>query len=1302
MIDSDDIVYVSDIVAASNDNTPPMGCFHKYDLMGSSLGPVWTQDRPVSARMGADGSILMYDYPTFAERVDRHTGEITAYLDAIYYAIAPTDSGGAAMLAAGTVDHNDNTVLFSFGWWRDTTYAWHYSWHSIRIARPDGTLINNWDSSDLPLRAADLAVDASGCVYALLGNPGELRIYSPVHGLAATVALPGQSAYPYDVSGYRPIGAVALDDSCRVFVTLGDGRVARYRLDADGDGLCDSWEQDGLQVGYGVANYLPPQADPNHKNCYVEVDAMQGRAPSTSVLTRVAAAFAAIPSASMIPPNPDLAPGITLVDSLSDTGIQQATLDSLPWPQFDAIKATYFAKGAGPRLRAARSRVWRYCLFADAWAKGRTGTARFNGSPDFFTALGYTYKPHRLEVKRDDFFAGTFMHELGHSIGLRHGGADDIVNKPNYHSVMNYMWQAPKLLLKDYWRLAYSPTPFNTLIETNLSEPAGIGGTPGDSVIVGPRHYDKKCEDPRLGLLGLEIVPESGPVDWDCDGMILTAWVPRRLSEIDSVFTGWPTLISYADPPLINLTPQRTGRMEGASGMDELSELQTADMVAEFMDCNENGVADGEEIAANNGLDLDADGVLDTCEPARVGLAAPTGFLCPAGDADSVSIDVSTRGIGWLGDLAGSAMTCVVRDSAGSPAVRLWGKQGQDWQPRDTVWATGYDAASGVAHIRIARASGCGTLLLRVVVEGGQLGGNVQCQIRSADMDILANGGVDPYDSARIGAALGSTSSWCTDLNNSGTTDVQDAIALAAHAGHSIPRRLTYPNGGETFYVGATDTLRWRAGLGDSARASLFIIRTGNPNYIETLALNVPDNGKVPWTVNPSPGPHSDYKVIVRHQAGVWASNNAVGRDTSDATFTVSAGGGCPVVDVRQVDGWISENTILGRSLAGAALLDDYRIKAMPDLIDSTYQLRIREDEAEYSTLDEVRLVALDHDPGLESFALGDRLVLGHRIPAQTVVDNAGDNVSALTSGSGGYFVAEAGETLRVELGSQAGFRATRLQRAEEGNGFIIDDGGKGGGGSPQAAMQPTVRPANADEVVLTDTGVLIQTMDGEGAWTTVEHHYPRENFDAAAVDLGSALSVRLVFLDRHKVRFVGAIDVAADSVPSQKLALLAANHSRFGDVLAAVQSEGNVTTSLAPQDTLTLSFGASTVPDGQVRELFLLSRGMYTSNLPASQHPTTEDLPVRFALRQNWPNPFSHATTIGFDLPTASRVTLDIFDLQGRLVRRVVERSFTPGHWNVQWDRQDRGGRLVGPGVYLYRIQAERFRDQKKMVLLP
>jgi hypothetical protein len=93
--------------------------------------------------------------------------------------------------------------------------------------------------------------------------------------------------------------------------------------------------------------------------------------------------------------------------------------------------------------------------------------------------------------------------------------------------------------------------------------------------------------------------------------------------------------------------------------------------------------------------------------------------------------------------------------------------------------------------------------------------------------------------------------------------------------------------------------------------------------------------------------------------------------------------------------------------------------------------------------------------------------------------------------------------------------------------------------------------------------------------------------------------------------------------------------------------------------------------------------------------------LPESFTLHQNYPNPFNPTTTISYDLPEQSQVTLGIYDLLGKRIKTLVNQSQDAGNKTTFWDGTDNLGRQVSAGVYLYQIQAGEFTQTRKMLLL-
>jgi hypothetical protein len=105
---------------------------------------------------------------------------------------------------------------------------------------------------------------------------------------------------------------------------------------------------------------------------------------------------------------------------------------------------------------------------------------------------------------------------------------------------------------------------------------------------------------------------------------------------------------------------------------------------------------------------------------------------------------------------------------------------------------------------------------------------------------------------------------------------------------------------------------------------------------------------------------------------------------------------------------------------------------------------------------------------------------------------------------------------------------------------------------------------------------------------------------------------------------------------------------------------------------------------------------------------PTTitgaEDFPIpeRYALYQNKPNPFNPTTVIRYDVPAGGgHITLEVYDVAGRLVRTLVDDAQPAGEKRVTWDGRDNRGDSAASGVYFYRLQTATYVKTLKMTLL-
>lgn len=109
------------------------------------------------------------------------------------------------------------------------------------------------------------------------------------------------------------------------------------------------------------------------------------------------------------------------------------------------------------------------------------------------------------------------------------------------------------------------------------------------------------------------------------------------------------------------------------------------------------------------------------------------------------------------------------------------------------------------------------------------------------------------------------------------------------------------------------------------------------------------------------------------------------------------------------------------------------------------------------------------------------------------------------------------------------------------------------------------------------------------------------------------------------------------------------------------------------------------------------------SKNLAAQENAEAAggEQPLEFSLEPNYPNPFNPTTTIAYQLPEDAPVRLSIYNVAGQLVRTLVNETQQAGHYSVEWNGRDETGQLVGSGLYLYRLEAGTFRQNRTMIMV-
>ena len=402
-----------------------------------------------------------------------------------------------------------------------TVYVVEQENHRVQRFSATGDLLGAWGAEGSGqgqfLSPSAIDVGADGAVYVADKDRDDVQVFSAT-GLYQGAFGQGELDAPTGVAVDR-YRTVYVADNLQERVLAFDPLTAT--TDTDGDALPDRWEIRGYdRTGDGTVDVNLPAmgADPYHKDVYVEIDWMTNHRLDNAAIQQVVRAFDQAPVA-----NPDGRAGIALhVDngrgsvmtgmeawgSLSESTELKHINNLRVWLGVDAGKPKVFS--------AARRPIFHWVVSAHQYNNTTSsGISRGIPASDLVVSLG-AFCAGGLDCSGTTAQqAGTFMHELGHNLGLRHGGGDNVNHKPNFLSVMNYSFQLAGLVrdgsagLLDYSMFPGGPETLPDLDETSLSESAGLGGA-GSSL----SRYSTLWRCGGNWVTG----PVSGAVDFDCDG----------------------------------------------------------------------------------------------------------------------------------------------------------------------------------------------------------------------------------------------------------------------------------------------------------------------------------------------------------------------------------------------------------------------------------------------------------------------------------------------------------------------------------------------------------------------------------------------------------------------------------------------------------------------------------------------------------------------------------------------------------------------------------------------------------------
>lgn len=408
-------------------------------------------------------------------------------------------------------------------------------------------------------------------------------------------------------------------------------------------------------------------------------------------------------------------------------------------------------------------------------------------------------------------------------------------------------------------------------------------------------------------------------------------------------------------------------------------------------------------------------------------------------------------------------------------------------------------------------------------------------------------------------------------------------------------------------------------------------------------------------------------------------------------SFHVTPRIGCPFVYVWDGTQFVEDNTILGScEITPGQPVTDYYLLSRPLIATpNQYRVQIREFENELSYIDRVKLVAVDHSPNTRIAVTPQGKIFGYDkelMPIACVDHNGRDQLSKVVDRDRNYFVSEEPGYLILTYSRET------MRPDNPGEDEPWGTMGPGGPGQP-----PPQKKAG------TVSNLTLEIEDMYGEWREVgsmpPRFYPERSFyilEAENVELADQFRVKLIW-DRYYSADELKYYVQSEEKPVKIWrGLLSAVSSEVGDVLEALVDADEEYATLTPGQTIDLAFRlASSSRPGMVRDFVLQTTGYYVSLSRRSVMPSS------FALLNNYPNPFNASTMILYNLPQATDVKLEIFNVLGQRIRVLVNEHQSAGYRSVAWDGKDDKGTDVSSGVYFYRLQAENYSDSKKMVLM-
>jgi photosystem II stability/assembly factor-like uncharacterized protein len=477
--------------------------------------------------------------------------------------------------------------------------------------------------------------------------------------------------------------------------------------------------------------------------------------------------------------------------------------------------------------------------------------------------------------------------------------------------------------------------------------------------------------------------------------------------------------------------------------------------------------------------------------------------------------------------------------------------------------------------------------------------------------------------------------------------------------------RVIRPNGGEVFASGNTEQIIWSATSVN--RVAIDYSPDGGMSWLVVAADLPPSPGIYPWSVPTSATGSGLVRVRDSAQPAVF--------DLSDGPFTIAG------LTISVAESW----NLVSIPAIPESLIPD---SIFPGAASGVYTFEESYIHSESLTTGKGYWVKYDHAATLAvrgTPVVRDTVNLRSRWNLIGTICNTISASAAMTAPPGilttEFYAYDPGEGYRVADSLFPG-RGYWVKSASEGALFLSSDPLAG-------ATKPVATriPGNATAVSVSDAlghNWMLYVLDSTSATTTLDQYElpPLPPDGPGDVRFSSNRSAEvlketgdIVTIDLREQHFPVTIEIDNRIITDGRL------------IISAIHPDGK-RTRLRPDPT-----GLFIVQDNDVAHLAL-------------ERQRESGMPQQFSLGRNYPNPFNPSTSFPFALPCNSRVVIEIVNILGQRVKRLIDEEMDAGNHITTWDARDDEDREVGSGMYFVRFtarseQAETYTSVGKLILM-